>query len=35
MNPFEPGYWPWFREHYFAVRESGIEKRILPPREME
>lgn len=34
-NLFEAGYWPWFWKHYFAVREAGIEKRLLPPREME
>ena len=35
VNPFEADYWPWFWKHYCAVREPGIEERILPPREME
>ena len=35
LNPFDADYWPWFWKHYFAVREPGIEKRVLPPREME
>jgi REP element-mobilizing transposase RayT len=34
-NPFDVGYWPWFWPHYFAAREPGVEKRVLPPREME
>jgi putative transposase len=34
-NPFDAGYWPWFWKHYSAVREPGVEKRVLPPREME
>ena len=34
-NPFDAAYWPWFWQHYFTVRESGIEKRLLLPREME
>jgi putative transposase len=33
--PFESDYWPWFWKLYFGSREKGIEKRILPPREME
>jgi hypothetical protein len=28
-------YWRWFWKHYFSVREPGLEKRQLPPREME
>ena len=35
LEPFAAGYWPWFWKHYVAVREPGIEKRVLPPREME
>jgi len=35
LNPFDDEYWPWFWKHYYAVREPGIEKRVLPPREME
>ncbi|MGO9586998.1 MAG: hypothetical protein ACLP2Y_12450 [Limisphaerales bacterium] len=35
LNPFDADYWPWFWKYYFAARESGIEKRILPAREME
>jgi putative transposase len=34
-NVFEADYWPWLWERYFEMREPGIEKRILPPREME
>ena len=34
-NPFEADYWPWFWKHYFAARAPGLEKRVLPPREME
>jgi len=33
--PFDPAYWPWFWNRYFTAREPGIEKRVLPPREME
>ncbi|MGA2180010.1 MAG: hypothetical protein ABSH15_10570 [Verrucomicrobiota bacterium] len=35
VNPFDAGYWPWFWKHYFTVREPGVEKRVLPLREME
>ena len=35
LAPFDADYWPWFWKHYFAVREPGCEKRVLPPREME
>jgi putative transposase len=35
LNVFDPDYWPWFWKHYFTVREPGLEKRKLPPREME
>jgi REP element-mobilizing transposase RayT len=35
LNPFDADYWAWFWKHYFAVREPGLEKRILPSREME
>jgi len=35
LNPFEDDYWPWFWKHYFAAREPGLEKRVLPPRQME
>jgi REP element-mobilizing transposase RayT len=35
LNPFDDDYWPWFWKHYYTVREPDIEKRILPPREME
>ena len=34
-NPFDDDYWPWFWKCYYAEREPGIEKRVLPPREME
>ena len=34
LNPFDADYWPWFWKHYRAVREPGIEQRVLPPREM-
>jgi len=34
-NPFESDYWPWFWKRYFESREKEIEKRFLPPREME
>ncbi|MBI3851149.1 MAG: hypothetical protein HY298_12875 [Verrucomicrobia bacterium] len=35
LNPFDAGYWTWFWKHHFAVREPGIQQRVLPPREME
>ena len=35
VNPFDPDYWPWFWRHYYAVREPGIEKRVLPAPQME
>jgi REP element-mobilizing transposase RayT len=35
LNPFDGDYWPGFWKHYYAAREAGIEKRVLPPREME
>lgn len=35
LDVFADDYWLWFWKHYFAMREPGIEKRILPPREME
>ena len=35
LNVFEADHWPWFWKHYFETREPGIEKRILPPHEME
>ena len=35
VNPFDADYWPWFWERYAAALDPGIEKRILPPREME
>jgi putative transposase len=35
LNPFDADYWPWFWKRYYEARELGIEKRILPPREME
>ena len=35
LNPFDDDYWPWFWKYYFDAREPGIEKRTLPPREME
>jgi putative transposase len=34
LNPLDGDYWPWFWKHYYAVREPGFEKRVLPPREM-
>jgi REP element-mobilizing transposase RayT len=27
---FKGEYWQWFWKHYFAAREPGIEKRVLP-----
>jgi putative transposase len=35
LDPFAMDYWPWLWKQYFAMREPGIEKRILPLREME
>ena len=35
LDPFDPGHWPRFWRHYFAVREPGVETRLLPPREMQ
>jgi REP element-mobilizing transposase RayT len=35
LNPFDATYWPFVWKHYYAVRSPGIEKRALPPREME
>ena len=35
LNPLDGDYWLWFWKHYYAVREPGLEKRVLPPREME
>ena len=35
LAPFDADYWPWFWKHYYAERESGIEERVLPPRQME
>jgi REP element-mobilizing transposase RayT len=35
LDPFGGDYWPWFWKCYCAAREPGIEKRVLPPREME
>jgi REP element-mobilizing transposase RayT len=35
LAPFDADYWPWFWKHYVAARESGLEQRVLPPREME
>ena len=35
LKVFEADYWPWFWKHYFSVREPGLEKQVLPPREME
>ena len=35
VNPFDPDYWPWFWRHYHTMREPGIEKRVLPARQME
>jgi putative transposase len=34
-HPLEADYWPWFWKYYFSVREPGLEKRVLPPRQME
>jgi REP element-mobilizing transposase RayT len=34
LNPLEGDYWLWFWKHYYAAREPGLEKRVLPPREM-
>lgn len=35
LNPLDGAYWPWFWRHYFSVRAPGLERRVLPPREME
>jgi REP element-mobilizing transposase RayT len=35
LNPLDGDFWPWFWKHYWTARESGIERRVLPPREME
>src|ERR1035441_5532352 len=35
LNPFDGDYWPGFWKHYYAAREAGVEKLMLPPREME
>ena len=35
LNPLDGEYWPWLWKHYWAAREPGIERRVLPPREME
>jgi hypothetical protein len=35
VKPLEGEFWPWFWKQYFGMREPGIEKRTLPPREME
>jgi len=34
VKPFEGDYWPWLWKLYYATREPGLEKRVLPPREM-
>jgi putative transposase len=34
VNPFEVGYWDWFWKRRSEALESGIQSRILPPREM-
>ena len=34
-NPHEVEYWPWFWKQHALLREPGLEKRVLPPREME
>ena len=35
VHPFADDFWPWFWKQYFEVREPGLEKRVLPLREME
>jgi REP element-mobilizing transposase RayT len=35
LDPLDGRFWPWLWKHYYAVREPGIERRVLPPREME
>lgn len=35
VDPREAKFWPWFWKQYHAQREPGLERRILPPREME
>lgn len=35
LAPFDGDFWPWFWKHYFSIREEGMEKRILPLREIE
>jgi putative transposase len=34
-DPHEPKYWPWFWKQYHSMRETGLDKRVLPRREME
>lgn len=35
VDPNDASFWEWFWKHYLKVREPEIEKRKLPPREME
>ncbi len=35
VNPFEADFWPWFWKRYAEARGPGVEKRVLPRREME
>lgn len=35
LKVFDASHRPWFWKHYAAAREPDLEKRILPPREME
>jgi len=35
VGPFDADYWPWFWKRYYEMREVGIERRVLPRREME
>ena len=35
VDPREDEFWPWFWKQYHAQREPGLDRRILPPREME
>jgi putative transposase len=35
VNPFDQDFWAWFWKHSYETRETGIENRVLPPREME
>lgn len=35
VDPREAEFWPWFWKRYHEVREFGLNRRTLPPREMD